>query len=146
MAESILILNGPNLNMVGTREPEIYGHETLADVEASCLEIANEQGFELSFKQSNHEGEMVDIIQQAISTQRAIVINPAAYSHTSIAILDALKMFPGPVMEIHISNIHQREDFRHFSFVSQRADGVIAGCGMQGYRFALQRAIALCSA
>lgn len=146
MAESILILNGPNLNMVGTREPEIYGHETLADVEASCQEIANEHGFELSFKQSNHEGEMVDIIQQAISTQRAIVINPAAYSHTSIAILDALKMFPGPVMEIHISNIHQREDFRHFSFVSQRADGVIAGCGMQGYRFALQRAIALCSA
>lgn len=146
MAESILILNGPNLNMVGTREPEIYGRETLADVEASCQEIANEHGFELSFKQSNHEGEMVDIIQQAISTQRAIVINPAAYSHTSIAILDALKMFPGPVMEIHISNIHQREDFRHFSFVSQRADGVIAGCGMQGYRFALQRAIALCSA
>lgn len=146
MAESILILNGPNLNMVGTREPEIYGRETLADVEASCREIVNEHGFELSFKQSNHEGEMVDIIQQAISTQRAIVINPAAYSHTSIAILDALKMFPGPVIEIHISNIHQREDFRHFSFVSQRADGVIAGCGMQGYRFALQRAIALCSA
>ena len=145
MAKSVLILNGPNLNMIGTREPEIYGTETLADVEQKCREIAESAGAELAFKQSNHEGEMVEIIQHAISEHDAIVINPAAYSHTSVAILDALKMFKGPVIEIHISNIHQREDFRHFSFVSQRAEGVIVGCGMQGYELALQRALGLIS-
>lgn len=145
MVKSILILNGPNLNMIGTREPEIYGTETLADVESKCRKLTDAHGFELEFKQSNHEGEMVDIIQQAISTHDAIVINPAAYSHSSIAILDALKMFKGPVIEIHISNIHQREDFRHFSFVSGRAEGVIVGCGMQGYELAVQRALSLCN-
>ena len=145
MAKSVLILNGPNLNMIGTREPEIYGTETLADVEQKCRKIAEHADAELAFKQSNHEGEMVEIIQRAISEHDAIVINPAAYSHTSVAILDALKMFKGPVIEIHISNIHQREDFRHFSFVSQRAEGVIVGCGMQGYELALQRALGLIS-
>jgi len=143
MAGRILILNGPNLNMMGTREPEIYGTDTLADVEQRCSALLADTGFELDFKQSNHEGELVGWIQQAISQHQAIIINPAAYSHTSIAILDALKMFKGPVLEVHISNIHHRESFRHKSMVTLRADGVIVGCGMQGYELAVQRVLAL---
>ncbi|MEM7642331.1 MAG: type II 3-dehydroquinate dehydratase [Pseudomonadota bacterium] len=131
----ILILNGPNLNLLGTREPEIYGAETLADVEASCRSL--DLG-ELEFRQSNHEGELVDWIQAARGDADAIVINPGAYSHTSIAILDALNMFEGPVVEVHISNIHKREVFRHHSHVSARADAVIAGLGIEGYRAALR--------
>lgn len=145
MAGKILILNGPNLNMMGTREPEIYGTDTLADVEKRCSDLLAGTGIKLDFKQSNHEGELVGWIQDAISEHQAIIINPAAYSHSSIAILDALKMFSGPVIEVHISNIHHRETFRHHSMVTLRADGVIVGCGMQGYELAVQRVLSLLS-
>ncbi|CTQ31754.1 type II 3-dehydroquinate dehydratase [Jannaschia rubra] len=131
----ILILNGPNLNLLGQREPHLYGSETLADVEASCraLDLGN-----LTFRQSNHEGQLIDWIQEARGTVDAIVINPGAYSHTSVAILDALNAFEGKVVEVHISNIHRREAFRHHSFVSARAEAVIAGLGTEGYRAALR--------
>lgn len=138
MTQKILILNGPNLNLLGTRQPEVYGSETLADVEADCATLAAEIGIEPQFEQSNHEGAMVELIQGARDWAAGIIINPAAYSHTSVAILDALKMFDGPVVEVHISNIHQREAFRHHSYVSSRADGVIAGCGTHGYQLALR--------
>lgn len=139
MAGTVLILNGPNLNLLGQRQPEIYGAETLADVEAACADLAGQLGLTPAFRQSNHEGVLVDWIQEARQTAAAIIINPGAYSHTSVAILDALNAFEGPVIEVHISNIHRREAFRHHSYVSQRADGVIAGCGTQGYQLALLR-------
>ncbi len=139
----VLVLNGPNLNLLGQRQPEVYGHETLADVEAACRTAAAGLGLEIGFFQSNHEGALVDAIQAARATSQGIVINPGAYSHTSVAILDALNAFDGRVMEVHISNIHKREAFRHHSYVSGRADGVIAGCGTQGYLMALQRLAAL---
>ncbi len=131
----ILVLNGPNLNLLGERQPELYGRETLAEVEASCraLELAD-----LTFAQSNHEGALIDAIQGARGVCDAIVINPGAYSHTSIAILDALHAFDGPVVEVHLSNIHRREPFRHHSHVSARADAVIAGLGPEGYRAAIR--------
>ncbi|MCK0167183.1 type II 3-dehydroquinate dehydratase [Jannaschia sp. S6380] len=131
----ILVLNGPNLNLLGQREPDIYGAATLADVETSCraLDLA-----EVTFRQSNHEGQLVDWIQEARGTFDAIVINPGAYSHTSIAILDALSAFKGRVVEVHVSNIHRREAFRHHSYVSNRADAVIAGLGVEGYLAALR--------
>lgn len=135
----IYILNGPNLNLLGQRQPEIYGHETLDDVAVACAALAEELGLTIRFHQSNHEGQLVDWVQEARVQGAGIVINPGAYSHTSIAILDALNTFDGPVIEVHISNIHKREAFRHHSFVSQRADGVIAGCGTQGYGLALRR-------
>jgi 3-dehydroquinate dehydratase-2 len=135
----IYILNGPNLNLLGQRQPEIYGRETLDDVAAACAALAEELGLTIRFHQSNHEGALVDWIQEARGQGAGIVINPGAYSHTSIAILDALNAFDGPVIEVHVSNIHKREAFRHHSFVSQRADGVIAGCGTQGYLLALRR-------
>lgn len=143
MSNTILILNGPNLNMLGKRQPEVYGSETLNDVARLCADAAAAFDAGVVMKQSNHEGELVDIIQDARETADAIVINPGAYSHTSIAILDALNIFEGPVIEVHVSNIHAREPFRHHSFVSQRANGVIAGCGIQGYGFAVQRACTL---
>ena len=139
MTRNILILNGPNLNLLGQRQPEIYGHETLADVESRCAALAAELGLVTQFRQSNHEGQLVDWIQQARADTAGIVINPAAYSHSSVAILDALNAYDGPVIEVHISNIHRREVFRHHSFVSTRADGVIAGCGTAGYLLALRR-------
>ena len=135
----ILILNGPNLNLLGQRQPEIYGSETLADVEAACRALAAELGLgSVACAQSNHEGVLVDEIQAARGTRDAIVINPGAYSHTSIAILDALNAFEGKVVEVHISNIHRREAFRHHSHVSARADAVIAGLGTEGYLAALR--------
>lgn len=143
--KTIFVLNGPNLNLLGKREPEIYGHETLEDVGAQCAEIAKGYGLDSELRQSNHEGELVDWIQQASHDAAGIIINPGAYSHTSVAILDALRSFDGPVIEVHISNIHQRESFRHHSYVSARADGVIAGCGVQGYYLAMQRIGALLS-
>jgi 3-dehydroquinate dehydratase-2 len=146
MPSLILLLNGPNLNLLGQRQPEIYGRETLADVETLAGAEASALGCALEAHQSNHEGALVDLIQQARGRAAAIVINPGAYSHTSIAILDALNAFEGPVLEVHISNIHKRESFRHHSYVSLRADGVIAGCGVQGYAFAVQRAAALLKA
>lgn len=139
MTKTILVLNGPNLNLLGQRQPEVYGHETLADVEAACRGVAESLGLAVEFFQSNHEGALVDRIQAARGKAHGIVINPAAYSHTSVAILDALNAFEGPVIEVHISNIHRREPFRHHSHVSARADGVIAGCGTQGYLLAILR-------
>jgi len=139
MSKLVYFLNGPNLNLLGKRQPEIYGAETLADVEATAAKLAGELGLEFRCLQSNHEGQLVDWIQEARETAVAIVINPGAYSHTSVAILDALNAFDGLVMEVHISNIHKREAFRHHSFVSGRADAVIAGCGTDGYGFALRR-------
>ncbi|HEX2886932.1 type II 3-dehydroquinate dehydratase [Vineibacter terrae] len=134
----VLILNGPNLNMLGKRQPEIYGRETLADVEAACRAEATRLGLAVDFFQSNHEGALVDRIQQARDANSAIVINAGAYTHTSVAILDALNAAELPVIEVHLSNIHRREPFRHHSYVSQAALGMIAGLGSQGYLFALQ--------
>ncbi|HHW34809.1 MAG TPA: type II 3-dehydroquinate dehydratase [Paracoccus solventivorans] len=139
MTRMIHVLNGPNLNLLGQRQPEVYGHETLADVETRCIALAEELGLGLRFRQSNHEGQLVDWIHEARAEAAGIVINPAAYSHSSVAILDALNAYDGPVIEVHISNIHRRESFRHHSFVSARAEGVIAGCGTEGYLLALRR-------
>ncbi|MEM9427083.1 MAG: type II 3-dehydroquinate dehydratase [Pseudomonadota bacterium] len=139
MSKTILILNGPNLNLLGKRQPDIYGAATLNDVARLCTEAAASFDAGILMRQSNHEGELVDWIQESRDTADAIVINPGAYSHTSIAILDALNTFEGPVIEVHVSNIHARETFRHHSYVSHRADGVIAGCGIDGYVFAVQR-------
>lgn len=137
----ILLLNGPNLNLLGVREPEIYGHVTLDAIHALCVEEAGDADTEVRLYQSNSEGELVDAIQQARDSADAIVINPAAYSFTSIAILDALKMFEGPVYEVHLSNFHRREAYYDRSLVSYRADGVIAGLGAQGYVLATRHAI-----
>lgn len=141
---TIQIINGPNLNLLGQRQPEIYGHETLDDIAAACRAVAAPQGFAIAMFQSNHEGAIIDAIHQARQDACAIVINPGAYSHTSVAILDALNTFDGPVIEVHISNIHQRESFRHFSYISLRADGVLVGLGVQGYELAVQRICRLC--
>ncbi|CCD86325.1 3-dehydroquinate dehydratase type 2 [Bradyrhizobium sp. ORS 285] len=139
MSRLVYVLNGPNLNLLGKRQPEIYGHETLADVERDCRALATELGLEIRFHQSNREYELIDWIHEAREIAAAIVINPAAFTHTSVAILDALNTFDGAVIEVHISNVHKREEFRHHSFVSKRADGVIAGFGTQGYQLALRR-------
>lgn len=139
MTRLIYVLNGPNLNLLGRRQPDIYGHETLADVERDCRALAGELGLELRFHQSNREYEIIDWIHAAREDAAGIAINPAAFTHTSVAILDALNAFDGPVIEVHISNVHKREAFRHHSFVSGRADGVIAGFGTQGYLLALRR-------
>ena len=136
---TIHILNGPNLNLLGLREPEIYGSQTLADIDKACAELGAELGLETVFRQSNHEGELVDWVQQARGEAFGIIINPAAFTHTSVALLDALKAYDGKVLEVHISNIHQRETFRHHSFISGRADGILAGLGTQGYLLALRR-------
>ena len=135
--ETILVLNGPNLNLLGIREPEIYGPETLAEIEESCLERCAELELKLDFRQTNHEGEMVTWIQDARGSARGIVINAASLSHTSIAVLDALKFAQLPVVEVHLSNIFKREAFRHVSYVSMAADGIICGFGSQGYLLAL---------
>lgn len=138
MAKHVLVLNGPNLNMLGKREPGIYGAQTLADVEAICRAAGDEFGLSIDFRQSNHEGELVTWIQEALGTADGILINPGAYSHTSVAIYDAFKAVSLPVAEVHISNIHQREAFRHHSYVSAVAFGVICGFGTLGYRLALE--------
>nr|WP_294551484.1 type II 3-dehydroquinate dehydratase [uncultured Rhodopila sp.] len=139
MSRLVYVLNGPNLNLLGKRQPHIYGHETLADVERDCRAVAAELRLELRFHQSNREYEIIDWIHAARETAGGIVINPAAFTHYSVAILDALNTFDAPVIEIHISQVHKREEFRHHSFVSARADGVIAGFGTQGYLLALRR-------
>ncbi|HCO54338.1 MAG TPA: type II 3-dehydroquinate dehydratase [Pelagibacterium sp.] len=138
MAKRVLILNGPNLNLLGTREKSIYGGDTLADIEALCRDTCEKLGMACDFRQSNHEGELVDWIQSARKTADAIVINPAAYSHTSVAIHDALRTLDQPILEVHLSNIHQREPFRHHSYVSAVAKGVICGLGPRGYTLALE--------
>ena len=134
----IYVLNGPNLNLLGKREPDIYGHHTLADLEALCR-AACPEGVRLRFEQTNHEGALVELIHAAREEADGIVINPAAYSHTSVAILDALTAFEGPVIEVHLSNVHRREPFRHHSYVSGRADAVIGGLGVEGYAVAVRR-------
>jgi 3-dehydroquinate dehydratase-2 len=139
MSRLVYVLNGPNLNLLGKRQPHIYGHETLADVERDCQALGRELGLEIAFHQSNREHEIIDWIHEARESAAGIVINPAAYTHTSVAILDALNTFEQPVIEVHISNVHKREAFRHHSYVSLRADGVIAGCGTQGYQLGLRR-------
>ena len=133
------VLNGPNLNLLGTREPEVYGSETLADVEALCLRVGREVGIDVRFAQTNHEGALVELIHAARSAACGIVINPAAYTHTSVAIRDALAACDLPVFEVHLSNVHRRESFRHHSYVSDVATGVIAGLGPEGYAAALRR-------
>jgi 3-dehydroquinate dehydratase-2 len=134
MAKPIYVLNGPNLNRLGTREPAIYGKATLADVERYCREAAG--GHPVKFRQSNNEAEIIGWIHEAIDNGSGIVINPAAFTFTSIAILDALKMFEGPIIELHITNIHKRESYYHHSYVSKVATAVIAGLGPEGYRVA----------
>ncbi|MEF9601855.1 type II 3-dehydroquinate dehydratase [Paracoccus sp. PXZ] len=135
---TVYVLNGPNLNLLGQRQPEIYGSTTLADVERDCKALGVELGLDIAFHQSNHEGAIIDLIHEARRSAQAIVINPAAFTHTSVAILDALNTFDGPVIEVHISNVHKRESFRHHSYVSLRAEGVIAGFGIHGYLLALR--------
>ncbi|KGM50243.1 type II 3-dehydroquinate dehydratase [Pseudooceanicola atlanticus] len=143
MTKTVTVLNGPNLNLLGKRQPEIYGHDTLADVETLCRDTAAPFGLEVAFHQSNHEGEIVEQVHAARESSAGIIINPAAYTHTSVAILDALNTFEGPVIEVHISNVHKRESFRHHSYVSFRADAVIAGCGVEGYALAMRRMASL---
>ncbi len=137
----LYVLNGPNLNLLGVREPDIYGRETLADVKALCETAAD--GVRVEFRQSNHEGVLVDWIQEARTKAVALVINPAAYSHTSIALLDALKTLTIPVVECHLSDPKTREDFRHRSYVSLAADEVVAGLGAQSYVVAVKTALKL---
>ncbi len=141
MAATVYIINGPNLNLLGMREPDTYGRQTLEDLNRTCLARGAELGLEVECRQSNSEGGLVDAIQEAIrENAAAIVINAAAYTHTSIAVHDALRAFDGVIIEVHLSNIHRRESFRHHSWISPVADGVIAGLGMHGYELALAAA------
>lgn len=141
--KTIFVLNGPNLNLLGKRQPEIYGSETLDDVERLCRDVAGGD-YQIRLFQSNYEGQIIDWIHDARESAVGIVINPGALTHTSIAVLDALNAFDGPVMEVHISQVHKREPFRHHSYVSKRADGVIAGLGLEGYAAAVRRIMGLC--
>ena len=134
----VFVLNGPNLNMLGQREPAVYGRSTLADVKALCEKGAEALGLAIDFRQTNHEGELVGWIQEARRSAAGIVINAGAYTHTSVAILDALLTAEKPVIEVHLSNVFRRESFRHQSYVSPAATAVIVGCGPQGYAFALE--------
>ena len=138
MTARILILNGPNLNMLGLRQPEIYGAETLADVNVRCQNRSKSLGLTIDFRQSNSEGELVTWIQESRTTQDAIIINAGAYTHTSIAIMDALLSSELPVLELHVSNVHQREEFRHISYISKVAFGIVVGLGTFGYEMALE--------
>lgn len=137
MSKPVFVLNGPNLNLLGTRSPEVYGTTTLADIEHQCAQRAQERGLEVEFRQTNHEGELVDWIQQARTESCAVVLNAAAYTHTSVAVHDALEVLEVPVVEVHLSNVHRREEFRHHSFVSSQAEVVLAGAGAYGYLMAL---------
>ncbi|MEE3295426.1 MAG: type II 3-dehydroquinate dehydratase [Pseudomonadota bacterium] len=141
MKKKIYILNGPNLNLLGEREPEIYGRSSLKDVEKSLNKIAKTNNIEIVFEQSNHEGELIELIQTASKESKGIIINPAGYTHTSIAIYDALLSSKLPIIEVHLSNIYKRENFRHISYVSKAADGIISGLGVEGYIFALKALI-----
>jgi 3-dehydroquinate dehydratase-2 len=139
MSRLIYVINGPNLNLLGTRQPEVYGRETLADVERDCRALAKTLDLEVAFHQSNFEGGVIDFIHDARLKAAGVIINAGAYTHTSIGIHDALKILDVPIIEVHISNIHQREEFRHHSYISRVASGVIVGCGTQGYQLAFQR-------
>ncbi|NOX40368.1 MAG: type II 3-dehydroquinate dehydratase [Alphaproteobacteria bacterium] len=145
MSKTIFILNGPNLNLLGQREPEVYGHKTLSDIESACDKLGQTLGLGIKLFQSNHEGEIVEHIHMARDQAAGIIINPAAFTHTSVAILDALNTFDAPVIEVHISNIYKREPFRHHSYISGRADAVISGCGTDGYTLALRHIATLVS-
>ena len=134
----ILILNGPNLNMLGTRQPEIYGHINLKEIESACEALANELQVEVSFAQTNYEGELVSLIQKANGKYEGIIINAGGYSHTSVAIRDSLALFSGIIIEVHISNIYGREEFRHTSMISSISNGVIVGLGAQSYNLAMR--------
>jgi 3-dehydroquinate dehydratase-2 len=138
MPKPIYVLNGPNLNLLGSREPEIYGRETLDDIRVRCQQKATSLGFRLDFRQSNHEGELVAWIQEARMTAAGLIINGGAFTHTSIAILDALLACEIPSVEVHLSNIFTREPFRHHSYISRAVKGVICGLGPQGYEFAIE--------
>lgn len=138
MAHVVYILNGPNLNLLGTREPEVYGHKTLADLGARCAAEAEKLGLKADFRQTNHEGEMVDWIQEARGKAAGLIINAAGLSHTSVAVLDALRAFEGPSIEVHLSNIYAREEYRRHSYPSEGVTGVVCGLGAQGYDFALR--------
>ncbi len=140
MAPKILVLNGPNLNILGAREPDVYGHETMAEIEAACAKRASALGLTVEFRQSNSEGELVDWIQEARNGYAGLIVNAGAYTHTSIALLDALLACDVPVIEVHLSNIFQRDDFRHHSYVSKAARGLICGFGGFGYEMALDAA------
>ncbi|NKB99253.1 MAG: type II 3-dehydroquinate dehydratase [Pseudomonadales bacterium] len=138
----IHVINGPNLNLLGQREPDIYGSETLVTIERQCQEIATQAGHEVTFRQSNHEGQIVDWVQESIGRVDAIVINAGAYTHTSVAIHDALRAYDGRIVELHISNPHARESFRHNSYVSSTAHAVVVGLGVSGYALVMAQ---LCS-
>jgi 3-dehydroquinate dehydratase II len=144
--KTIYVLNGPNLNLLGTREPEKYGHTTLADVERLCREAAKRFGLGVEFRQSNHEGTLVDWIQEAREKAVGIVLNPAGYTTTSVAILDAILAAGVPVVEVHITNIHAREEFRHHSYISKAARAVICGFGVTGYTLAISGLAAMVGA
>jgi len=146
MSLPIYVLNGPNLNLLGVREPEIYGRATLDDIERQVTDRATKQGFTVVFRQSNHEGELIDWIQEARTKASAIIFNPGGYSHTSVALLDALRAVACPVVEVHLSNPYRREPFRRHSFVSESATGVICGFGATGYLFAIDAVACLLSA
>lgn len=141
MTARLMIINGPNLNYLGIREPQIYGHTTLAELDAACRRFADEAGVELSLHQSNFEGAIVELIQSARESADAIIINPAAYSFTSIAIIDAIKIFEKPIIELHISNIHARDELHRHSKISSVATSVICGLGPYGYIVAMQAAL-----
>lgn len=143
MTKRLTIINGPNLNLLGTREPQIYGLTRLAEIEATCRATAAALSLSLAFHQSNHEGALVDLVQAAITEADAIVINPAACSFTSVALIDALKVFPGPIIELHISNIHARDELHRHSITSSAATAVICGLGPYGYVAAIQAAAEL---
>lgn len=139
MTKKILIINGPNLNMLGIREPDIYGKQTLSDIEKLCHQTAAPLNFEIDFRQSNHEGQLIDWIQESLNIFNGVIINAAAYTHTSVAIHDALKLLNCPIIEIHLSNPKEREAFRHISYIEPLASAVIAGHGAQGYKIAIEK-------
>ncbi|MDM8167871.1 type II 3-dehydroquinate dehydratase [Roseovarius sp.] len=139
MTDTILIINGPNLDMLGTRQPEVYGHDTLDDVEALCRRTAQEEGVEIDFRQSDSEAEIMKWIKEARGTRAGILINPAGFTSTSIAILDSLLIFEGPIIEVHISPLFRRDAFRHLSYVSKAATAKIEGFGIRGYEFAVRK-------
>jgi 3-dehydroquinate dehydratase II len=143
MARTIFVLNGPNLNLLGQREPEIYGRSTLADVEAVCRARAERHGLEITFRQSNHEGDIVDWLQEARQQAAGVIINPAGFTTTSVAILDTILAVAIPVIEVHITNIHAREEFRRHSYVSKVAKAVVCGFGIEGYGLAIDGLAAL---
>ncbi|WP_329039081.1 type II 3-dehydroquinate dehydratase [Streptomyces sp. NBC_01725] len=134
---TVLVLNGPNLNLLGLREPELYGSDTLADIEARCHVVAAHHGIEVDFRQTNHEGELIEAVHAARTGADAVVINAAGYTHTSVALRDALATLDIPVVEVHLTNIHRREPYRHRSFVAEVADALICGAGAHGYPLAL---------